>query len=377
MSCITRFSAYSHCNDLGGRLWNPAIKWTKKYAVFVVLEDEKGIRGLGECWCFDSSPDALLAYLRTEVAPQIIGLDLSSYESVLADLTSRATLTARHGILASAMAGVDIAIWDLRSRDRQVPLWRYLDSGAIGDVQLYASGGLYGQDKDDADLASEMINMVEAGFSIVKMKVGALALDDDLRRVFAVLDALPEHIRLIVDGVYSYSFEQALALYQALPKERIDAFQAPVAADDTESMSRLCRLGVPVMGIEAEYRQEIHKQLVVCRAVKYLQSAPIAYNGLSGMIALCEQLSDTALQLSLEVSSTAVATLAACHFAAAFEQVAHVEYHYVHQVFFDQLPLSSSKQEFGRFELPNTPGLGIVLLEGSVVEAFTIARTSL
>jgi len=131
------------------------------------------------------------------------------------------------------------------------------------------------------------------------------------------------------------------------------------------------------MGIEAEYRQEIHKQLVVCGAVKYLQSAPIAYNGLSGMLALCEQLSDTTLQLSLEVSSTAVATLAACHFAAAFKQVAHVEYHYVHQVFFDQLALLPSKQKFGRFDLPTTPGLGIVLPEGCVVEAFSIARTSL
>ena len=59
MSVIRSFSVFTHCNDLGGKVWNPAIRWTKKYAVFVVLENDQGVQGIGECWCFDTAPDAL------------------------------------------------------------------------------------------------------------------------------------------------------------------------------------------------------------------------------------------------------------------------------------------------------------------------------
>ena len=62
MARITRISVHTHCNDLGGKVWNPAIRWTLKYAVFVVLYDAEGRSGTGECWCFDSAPDALVAF---------------------------------------------------------------------------------------------------------------------------------------------------------------------------------------------------------------------------------------------------------------------------------------------------------------------------
>ena len=68
MNSIKQIAVKFHCNDLGGKVWNPALRWTKKFAVFVELIDDAGRVGLGECWCFDSAPDALLAFLRTEVA---------------------------------------------------------------------------------------------------------------------------------------------------------------------------------------------------------------------------------------------------------------------------------------------------------------------
>lgn len=377
MSQITQLSVYSHCNNLGGKIWNPAIRWTSKYAVFVVLKDDEGVCGLGECWCFDSAPDALVAYLRTEIAPQVIGLDIAHYESLVNDLTRRATLTARHGMLASAISGVDIAIWDLRSVHAQRPLWSFINSAGNGQVLLYASGGLYGQDKDANVLATEMCEMADAGFSIVKMKVGGLELSDDIKRVKAVIDALSADTQLIIDGVYSYDFDQALTLYEALPKARIEAFQAPIVAKDIQGMAKLNEYGVPVMASEAEYREEIHEQMVACSAVRYLQSAPIACGGLNGMKALSDLVADTKIQLSLEVSSTAVATLAACHYAAADSQVAHVEFHHVHQVFFEELELTFIPNSNGQFTLPTMPGLGMSLPLDKVVEEFSLDRLTI
>ena len=353
-------------------MWNPAITWTKKYAVFITLENEQGITGLGECWCFDTAPDVLVAYLKTEICPHVAGATIDDCADIFQRLWSRATLTSRHGLLASAWSGIDIALWDLRSRITSVPLWKLLASGNAqtpkpdGSVYLYASGGLYGEPKTLDDLAAEMASMHMAGFDIVKMKTGGLSITKDLERINAVLDSLNPSCKLIIDGVYSYTASQALELFSKLPAERIEAFQSPVPAADIEGMRSLCHEGVPVMATEAEYRSEIHEQLINTGAVKYLQTAPIACGGISRLMQLSEDVAKTTnprVTLSLEVSSTAVALLAAAQYAAASIEVTHVEYHYLHQVFFDRLNLTQIDNQTGWFRLSEAPGLSMDILE--------------
>ncbi len=381
MSVISQIRVYTHCNNLGGKVWNPAITWTKKYAVFVVIENTDGITGLGECWCFDTAPDALVAYLRTEICPHLIGSTIDECDTIYTRLLSRTTLTARHGVFASAWSGIDIALWDLRSREAELPLWRLLkstsseSSDADGIVNLYASGGLYGKSKSIDDLVKEMTSMNASGFNIVKMKIGGLPIDQDLIRINAVLDGLDPTCNLIIDGVYSYTVEQALAIFKALPADRIEAFQSPLSADNISGMKSLRDAGVPVMATEAEYRGEIHQQLINTDAVRYLQTSPIACGGISRLMQLSEQLAQNSspISLSLEVSSTAVALLAAAHYSAANESVVHVEYHYLHRVFFEELKIVPLKGRTGWFQLSEEHGLGICLPETETQLVFDIS----
>ncbi|MEM1078590.1 MAG: enolase C-terminal domain-like protein [Pseudomonadota bacterium] len=365
MSRIESVEIYTHCNALGGKVWNPAIRWSDKYAVFVLLRDETGQKGIGECWCFDAAPDALVAFLRTEVVPQFLGAPLDALEEISGRMLDKATLTARHGILSSALSGVDLAVWDLRARHAERPLWHLLDPSGPGTAQVYGSGGLYGVDKTAADLQAEMARMVAMGHETAKMKVGALPAADDAARVAAALCALPPGRSLIIDGVYSYSAEEARALFDRLPADRILAFQSPVAATDLAGMRALTAAGVPVMAVEAEYRPELQEQLVAEGCVRFLQVAPIAVGGVTRIRALCDLVSETPVELSLEVSSTAFAFLAAAHMAAASLQIAHVEYHYVHHVFFDQLHAAC---EQGRFALPVGPGIGFALPREQLIQ---------
>ena len=368
-------------------MWNPAIRWTNKFAVFVVIEDDNGTQGIGECWCFDTAPDALIAFLRTEVIPHFLNMDVANGDSIARQLLLRATLTARHGVLSSALSGIDIALADLQAKLHNLPLSQWLNPSAKSSCFVYSSGGLYGVDKSDADLATELSGMADDGFCLTKMKIGGLSIQQDVARIHAVLEALPDHVNLIVDGVYSYTVEEALAVFDGINTSRIIAFQSPLLASDIAGMVQLKEAGVPVMATEAEYRVEVHKLLVDNNAVSYLQTAPIACGGFQRLKELNELITEsglgsgsgtgtgtgvgtgvgtdkdasTAISLSLEVSSTAVAFLAASHFAAAFDTVAHVEYHYLHQVFFDQFKLNLTQEVVGEFQLPNTAGLGFEL----------------
>jgi L-alanine-DL-glutamate epimerase-like enolase superfamily enzyme len=367
---LSRISVYSHKNNLGDKVWNPAIRWKNKYAVFIVVEDEDGQTGTGECWCFDTAPDALVAFLRTEVVPHFIGCELSQSESIVQRLYQRATLSARHGILSSALSGLDIALFDLQSRQTNVPLCALLGSKEQREVPVYASGGLYGEGKDNQDLANEMASMADKGFYLTKMKIGALPVSEDAERVNQVLAALPSNVSLIIDGVYSYNVDSALDLMGRINGSRIVAFQSPVAAHDIRGMRDLNASGVPVMATEAEYRSEIHQQLIDQSAITFLQTAPIACGGISRLQELYNQVDGTSVRLSLEVSSTAVAFLAASHFAAAYPNVAHVEYHCLHLVFFDQLNLNFDTETPGNICLSEQVGLGFELDTRHVTHEF-------
>ena len=371
MSKICEIKVSTHINDLGGKLWNPAIRWTRKHAIFVELVDESGVTGLGECWCFDAAPDALVAFIRTEVAPNFLGIDLADVLDLAALMTKKATLTARHGILASALSGFDIAAWDLLAKQADQPLWKSLNAQGGGTVPLYASGGLYGEGKGVPELVSEMKKFSADGFGLVKMKIGGTSLIEDIERVHAVVNALPADAQIMVDGVYSYSPDDALRVFEALPEGRITAFQSPTPAIDLAGIKRLSRAGVPVMATEAEYREELHQRLIQESEVSFLQTAPAACGGITRVRALSVLTADTPTKLSLEVSSTAIALLAACHLAASDERIAHVEYHSVHQVFFDQLLLSQPLTAEGSASLPDLSGLGISLISPSVKTEFS------
>lgn len=360
-SRISKISIFTHCNDLGGKVWNPAIRWTRKHAVFVLLEDEDGRQGLGECWCFDSEPDALVTFLRTEVVPHFIGELLDDINAIAERLIQRATLTARHGMLASSISGIDIAAWDLRAQHEDKPVWQHLSKAGTGQARLYISGGLYGEGKTPDLLAQEMAGHAKAGFRLLKMKIGAESMETDILRVHAVLNILPADAKLIIDGVYSYSADDALRLYETLPQERIEAFQSPTKATDYDGMIKLSKAGVPVMATEAEYRYELHQKLVEEVGVRYLQTAPVACGGISRVQTLSKMVANTSTRLSLEVSSTAIALMAASQIAAADSNIAHVEYHTVHTVFFDKVRLQRQKQSVDMFSLPAQKGLGIEL----------------
>jgi L-alanine-DL-glutamate epimerase-like enolase superfamily enzyme len=134
-------------------------------------------------------------------------------------------------------------------------------------------------------------------------------------------------------------------------------------------MARLSKAGVPVMATEAEYRPELHEKLTHDAQVAFLQTAPIACGGISRVMALSEMVGGTPTRLSLEVSSTAVALMAACQIAAADPMIAHVEHHSVHTVFFDTLRLQ--KQANNRHSLPDEPGLGITLPSTDISTAYS------
>jgi L-alanine-DL-glutamate epimerase-like enolase superfamily enzyme len=126
-----------------------------------------------------------------------------------------------HGERSVAVGTIDMALWDAVAKIAGQPLHRLLaeryGKGPPDErVWVYAAGGYYYPGKDHDQLKAEMRRYREMGYRVVKMKIGGAPLDEDIRRIEAVLDIVGEGANLAVDANGRFDLPTALAYAEAL-----------------------------------------------------------------------------------------------------------------------------------------------------------------
>lgn len=125
-----------------------------------------------------------------------------------------------HGERSVAVGTIDMAVWDAVAKIAGQPLFRLLAAmqGRQADpkVFVYAAGGYYYPGKDNAALRAEMRSYLERGYTVVKMKIGGAALDQDRARIEAVLEEIGTRGRLAVDANGRFDLETAIAYARML-----------------------------------------------------------------------------------------------------------------------------------------------------------------
>jgi L-alanine-DL-glutamate epimerase-like enolase superfamily enzyme len=131
-----------------------------------------------------------------------------------------------------AIGTIEVAVWDAVAKIAGVPLHRLLADRYGGGrvpkkVFCYVGGGWYRPGQTVADLQDEMRGHLDAGYTMVKMKVGGLPVDEDCRRIEAVLAVLGNEARLAVDANGKFAREEALAYARALRPFGLKWFEEP------------------------------------------------------------------------------------------------------------------------------------------------------
>jgi L-alanine-DL-glutamate epimerase-like enolase superfamily enzyme len=258
----------------------------------------------------------------------------------------------REGVAATAIAAVDMALWDLKARllDRSLAVLLGVRREAI---DAYGSGGFTSY--SDAELRRALASYREERFSQVKIKIGRGS--ETIARVRTAREVLGPDIALFVDANGAYDPREALSAASAFAPCGVSWFEEPVSSDDLEGM-RFVREHVPpgiaVAAGEYGYSSRYFARMLEARAVDVLQ-ADATRCGVTGFLTTASLCEARGVPLSAHCGPTIHAQL-----GLALPGVIHVEYFHDHArieaALFDGFPAARE----GRLR-PDTarPGLGI------------------
>jgi L-alanine-DL-glutamate epimerase-like enolase superfamily enzyme len=295
------------------------LEWDSTTLVLVELETG-GQRGLGYSYA-DVSTAVLIRDLLSKV---VEGRDAMDIDGAWSAMLARIRNLGRPGIASMAVSAVDNALWDLKAKLLELPLFKLL--GAVRDAApVYGSGGFCSY--SDTLLRDQLGGWAREGIEMVKMKVGREPQRDPAR-VGVAREAIGDDVQLFVDANGAYSRKQALRLAQTFADYEVAWFEEPVTSDDLDGL-RLIRDRAPaeidIAAGEYGYDSWYFRRMLQAGAVDVLQADATRCAGISGFLrasALCEA-------FNLPFSAHCAPALHA-HPACASRPLRHIEYFHDH-----------------------------------------------
>jgi D-galactarolactone cycloisomerase len=264
-------------------------------AVLVTVTTDDGVRGYGEAKpSVGSAGDgsALCAIVRNELRPALLGADprdvgrhhlrmTNGVRAPLAERFGRAMpILGRRGAHAAAIAGVDLALWDLAAKLRGLSVLELLGGACRDRVAAYASGGWAPADA----IGAELSGYVAAGFRAVKMRVGAMdgSVERSLARVRAAREALGPDVALMVDAHGTMNVAEARRFAAAAAPLHLAFVEEPVLSEDRAGLAAVrAQSPLAIAAGESESGCADFAELIAAGALDVLQPDLAIAGGMS------------------------------------------------------------------------------------------------
>jgi len=216
--------------------------------------------------------------------PLLLGEDPLEVRALWEKLYYRSEIywVGRSGITHLALGATDIALWDLKAKALELPLWKLLGGSAEKRVEAYNTDGGW-LNWCIADLVGDCRRMVEEeGYRAVKIKVGGPSGLEDLRRLEAVRNALGPEVRIMADANGKWSLPQAIQTGTRLADFDITWIEEPIAFDNVAGHKRLVEaIRTPVALGEQLYMALQFRDFIHAGAVHYVQPDAVRLAGIT------------------------------------------------------------------------------------------------
>jgi L-alanine-DL-glutamate epimerase-like enolase superfamily enzyme len=335
--------------------------WPALEIVIVEVVTESGLTGIGECLARKGSA-GYARFMRDVLAPKLIGR--SAHDRRALWNAMRNTLTGRTGgMLIEAIAGIDIALWDLAGQAAGQPIWQLLGGVGRKRVQAYASSINWA---DDARVEAEVARALSQGFTQIKVKIGR-PVEDAIRRVKQVRRLVPEEVLLGCDANWIYDADDAMRVGRAMCDAGYWFFEEPVQPGDHAGYRRLAQhLPIRIAAGESDFTAADSAELVRDHVLGLIQPDVARSGGITETWRIVEHAAVHGVAYAPHIGwSGSVCAAASLHLAAAAENFRTFEC----MVFDNPLRQELSRPLLGdvavmqdsMMAVPQVPGLGVTL----------------
>jgi L-alanine-DL-glutamate epimerase-like enolase superfamily enzyme len=258
--------------------------------------------------------------------------------------------------LLAAIAGIDLALWDVKGKILEQPVWR-LAGGYSNGIDCYATGGYYRIGQADHDPARQLEMFMRQGYTAFKMKLGALGLEADAARLASARRTVGDTARLMIDANRSYTLRQAKDAIARFEAYAPYWYEEPLLFSETlhalRALSDFTR--VPLAYGESEVHMATCCDQIRVGGVQVMQFDATRFGGATGWLALAAYAGFSGARMATHHNWHIHA-----HLAAAVPNGEYVEVHSdpERNVLAPRIIKGNPPVVNGRITLDETPGFG-------------------
>ncbi|MGE0255331.1 MAG: mandelate racemase/muconate lactonizing enzyme family protein [Alphaproteobacteria bacterium] len=350
-------------------------------ATIVRIDTDAGFTGWGEgksAVASAANNAGLTAIVNEEFAPLLVGEDPREpariWEMLYSGTRAHYALSRGHGFPVlnrrgahvAAIAAVDMALWDIKGKALDEPVWRLLGGRRAPRLPAYASGGWA-----PAESIGEQLQgyIDRGGFRSVKMRVGAMdgSPAASARRLAAARASLGPDIGIACDAHGTWTVAEAKRFAALAADSAPMWFEEPVSADDKRGMAEVRAVAnMAISAGESEFTRHDFRELCELRAVDILQPDLAICGGITEAMRIAALASAYNLRLAPHLWGGAPAFAAGLAVAAASPAGFILEYSLGANPLLHELAIEGFPVEDGMIDVPDRPGLGITIDEGFV-----------
>ncbi|HEV8260745.1 MAG TPA: mandelate racemase/muconate lactonizing enzyme family protein [Burkholderiales bacterium] len=336
----------------------------KRDAVVVKVETEGGVTGWGEAH-HGRCPGAVAHLVNTTLRQLVLGQDANDTTGVWKKVYDKQL--ASHGMGAGsclALSGIDMALWDIRGKALEIPLYQLL-GGRARPIPAYAGGVSLGYQEPKA-LVEEARPHVQAGYKAVKLRIGD-TVAHDVERIAAVRAAFGDGLAILTDANIGYDVADVRAVMPALDEHDVGWLEEPFPAHDYLSYRQAARYGrTPLAAGENHYTRFEFNRVIEDGAIAILQPDLSKTGGITEALRIAALASSWKLPIHPHTSMTGINMAATIHFLAAIENGGYFEADISKNNLFRDTLVSTPYRidRNGNVEPLEAPGIGVEVDEG-------------
>ncbi|MDQ6906181.1 MAG: mandelate racemase/muconate lactonizing protein [Chloroflexota bacterium] len=334
-------------------------------STFVHIETDAGMTGIGG----PITPDQAFI-IKQSMEHYLLGADPLAIER-LWDVLYRAAVHGRKGVEMMAISAIDCALWDLKGKWANVPVYVLLGGPVRETLPAYASALGYGLDPDRAATVTKEI--VSKGFTATKWfprwgpADGRAGIAKNVELMRTLREAAGPDVDIMIDAWMSWDVPYTLAMAERFAEYQPRWIEEPVLPDKIASYASITAKighGIAVSGAEHEYtRWGIH-QLMQANAMHVYQPDIYWAGGISELLKIAALASVYDVQLIPHGHSTpATANFLYAQPVTLCPMLEYlIKWNTIHQWFLK----NPVEPQNGFIPLPTLPGIGMELDDAKI-----------